>query len=823
MPLSAGQRLSHYLLVEKIGEGGMGVVYRGRDVRLDRDVAIKVLRPEMASDPERLTRFEREAKAVAALNHPNIASIYQIDEADGVIFIAMELVAGATLSHRAADRPLPLDLLLTVSIQIADALDAAHAKGIIHRDIKPHNILVDDRGRAKILDFGLAKLSDTDDETSRAQSRLDTISARDLTTPGATMGTIAYMSPEQVRGDPLDARTDLFSFGAVIYEMATGRCAFGDGTTGLIFDAILNRAPAPPAERNPSLPMRMEEIIGKALEKDRDMRYQSAAEIRADLTRLKRDSDSGRALATSGAGAARPARVVAGAASPGIRPQVVLGAVLLGMALILGALWLYRALSGGAPSLALGPIDSVAVLPFDNASGDPDGDYLSDGITESLINSLSTLPNLRVIPRSLVFPLKGIPIDPQGIGRQFNVRAIVTGRVTQRGDTLLVAAELIDLSTVAQIWGQQYARQMTDIVSLQGEIAREISRSLRPQLSPADASRIGRRYTESPEAYQLYLKSLDSMRRGKRRDYDHAIEYANQAIVKDLQQRGAGGEGSEDEPGFALAYAALARIYAMQAFAGHVPAKEVYPKAKSAAQFALGMDDSLGSAHATLAFVTFYYEWDWIAAEAEFQRALELAGSDDEVRKDYSWYLMAMGRAEDAIAEMERACALDPLSDENKAYLGEQLFLAGRPEEALRAAEEALAINPDAAHARLVTAYVHGTQGRHRDAIAAYEDYLYLTEAESLRSPTQAYFYAAAGRPDEARELLTNSRPGSVSPVQTACVEVALGDVDAAFASLDRAFEQRAIGLLWVKEQPWFAPIRNDPRFAELLRKMKLS
>jgi len=820
MPLSAGQKLSHYLLVEKIGEGGMGVVYRGRDVRLDRDVAIKVLRPEMASDPERLTRFEQEAKAVAALNHPNIASIYQIDEDAGLIFIAMELVAGTTLGYRAGERPLPLDLLLNVSIQIADALDAAHAKGIIHRDIKPHNILVDDRGRVKILDFGLAKLSGTDDEASRAQSRLDTISARDLTTPGATLGTIAYMSPEQVRGDPLDARTDLFSFGAVIYEMATGKCAFGEGTTGLIFDAILNRAPAPPGDRNPDLPVRMEEIIGKALEKDRDMRYQSAAEIRADLTRLRRDSDSGRALATSGARAARAASPVAATLAKRVRPRFVLRAALAGTGLILGALLLYFA--AGSPAPVLGAIDSIAVLPFDNASDDPEADYLSDGITESLINSLSTLPNLRVVPRSLVFPLKGMPIDPQGIGRQFNVRAIVTGRVTQRGDTLLIAAELIDLSTIAQIWGQQYSRQMTDIVTLQEEIAREISRSLRPQLSPADASRIGRRYTESPEAYQLYLKSLDSMRRGRKLDYDHAIEYANQAIVKDLQQRGAGGEGSE-EPGFALAYAALARIYAMEAFAGHVPAKEVYPKAKSAAQFALGMDDSLGSAHATLAFVTFYYEWDWVAAEAEFQRALELAESDDEVHKDYSWYLMAMGRPEDAIAEMQTACDLDPLSDENKAYLGEQHFLAGHLPEAMREAESALAMNPDSAHARLVTAYVHQAQGRHRDAIAAYEDYLYLTEAESLRSPTQAYFYAAAGRPDEARELLENARPGSVSPVQTASVEVALGDIDAAFASLDRAFDQRAIGLLWVKEQPWFAPLRNDPRFASLLKRMKLS
>ncbi len=820
MSLQTGQMLAQYRLVEKIGEGGMGVVYKGLDVRLERPVAIKVLRPEMATDPERLERFQREARAVAAINHPNIAAIYQIEEAEGVTFIAMELVEGETLCGGAARR-LSTELLLDVAIQIADALDAAHSRGIIHRDIKPANILVDPRGRAKILDFGLAKLSTGDDEASRGRSDLETISGRQLTTPGATMGTIAYMSPEQVRGEALDARTDLFAFGAVLYELATGHPAFPGNTTGLIFDAILNRSPSPPGLSRPDLPLRLEEIIGKALEKEAALRYQSAAEIRGDLTRLKRDLDSGRVMATSSEdaiwGRSGPSR----ARAP--RRGVVLGALLLGAILAVASLLLYRSLATDPAPAPGAPIESVAVLPFENAGGNPDDEYLCDGITESLIGSLSKLPGLRVVPRSLVFPLKGEPIDPRRIGRQFNVRAVVTGRVSQRGGSLFVAAELIDVANISQIWGEQYTRRMTDIFSVQEEIAREISRSLRPQLTPADESRVARRYTESAEAYQLYLKSLESMRKGTRDDYERAIQYANDAIVKDLQQRGTDQEGAEEEPGFALAYAALARIYAMQAFSGYVPPQEVYPKAKAAAQFALGMDETLPTPHATLAFVKFYYEWDWVAAEAEFLRALDLAGNDDETRKDFAWYLMAMGRVEDAIAEMTRAVELDPRSSENAAWLAEMFFLAQRHEEALAEAARTLEINPDSARARLVTAYVHAAQGRHREAILSYEDYLYYAESESIFSPTRAWFYAVAGRPEEARALRDGARPGAITAAQTAWIEAALGDTDAAFASLERAWQQRAVNLLWIKVSPWFDPLRGDPRFEDLLRRMNLA
>ncbi len=829
LTLEPGVMLSQYRLVEKIGDGGMGVVYKALDTRLDRLVAVKVLRPEMASDPERLARFEREAKAVAALNHPNISSIHEIDEVDGVTFIVMELIEGRTLRQRIGHKPLPLEAMLDLAVQIADGLDAAHVKGIIHRDIKPANVLITDRGQAKILDFGLAKLTGEEPEPApEADSNLETALLPDqhLTSPGSTMGTIAYMSPEQVRGEELDARSDLFSFGSLLYEMATGRNAFASATSGLTFDMILNRTPVPVGELNPEAPERIEQIIDKALEKDRRLRYQSAAEMRSDLQRVRRDADSGR-IATR-----RERRPSAGtepghppADAPRIAPWkklTLIAAALAAIVLVGSAVRQRLARHPTAP--ASGTIDSVAVLPFENRSEGAEGEYLSDGITENLINSLSRLPDLRVVPRSLVFAYKGKTVDPALAGRELSARAVVTGRVALHGDTLVVSVELIDVANVAQIWGEQYTRTMTDILSVQEEIAREISRNLRLQLSPADERRIARRYTDSTEAYQLYIKSLHQLRKGTKADYERAIEYAKEAIVQDLRQRGSspGAEGDTQEPGFALAYATLARIYTLQAFLGYVPPREVYPKAKAAARFALEMDDSLGEAHGALAFVRFYHEWDWKAAQEEFARALELSPSDDENHKDHAWFLMAMGRTDEAIAEMQRACALDPLSEEHSAQLAEMYFWAGRLDEAETELKRTVELAPRSAVARLVTAYLDSARGRQKDAIAAYMDYLYVTETESRMSPTLAWFYAAAGRLQEARDILARTKPGEISPTQMAWVHAKLGDIDEAFAWLDKAYEQRAINLLWIETQPWFDPLRSDPRFRALLDRMNL-
>ncbi len=812
MTLQVGQKLSRYHIVEKLGEGGMGVVWKAVDTRLDREVALKVPPADMASDPVRMSRFEREAKAIAALNHPNIAAIHEIDEADGIAFIVMELVSGLTLARTIGSRPLPIDSVLDLSIQISDGLDAAHMKGIIHRDIKPANIIVNERGQAKILDFGLAKLvPQLGGGDSSGASGIDTVTAspKDLTHPGSAMGTVAYMSPEQVRGEELDLRSDLFSLGAVIYEMATGSSPFTANTFGLTYDAILNRTPASPCGLNGAVPPRLEEIIYKSLEKDRRMRYQGAADLRTDLARLRRDSDSGRNLAI-GAGAARTS-----ARWRARRSAAPMAAVVL---LVLALLaWLgYRAMAP-APAAPLGPIDSVAVLPFVNASDNPDAQYLGDGITESLINRLSKLPNLRVVPRSLVLRYKDRQANPAELGAELGARAVVTGRVAQRGDTLIIGAELVDVATVSQLWGQQYSRTLTDIFSVQEEIAREISRNLRLRLTPEDQESIGRSYTRNTEAFQLYSKSLHHMRRGTREDYEEAIRLAQQALVADLRQRGAVEEGESEDPGFALAYSALARIYTLQAFNGFVPPREVYPKAQQAALFALQMDDSLADAHGSLAFVRFFYEWDWDAAENEFRRALELEPGDDEIRRDYSGYLLAMGRSEEAVAEARRARELDPVSDEHSALLAQEYFWTRRYDEALAEMSATLGLNPDSGVARL-RPQIRSVLGEHDAAIAGYREYLAGGGHEDLFNPTMAYFLGAAGRREEALAAVSDE----VSAVQRAWIHAALGERDRAFDLLETAYEERAINLLWIKVQPWFDPLRSDARFDDLLRRMNL-
>ncbi|HEY3175968.1 MAG TPA: protein kinase [Candidatus Polarisedimenticolia bacterium] len=825
MILDPQSTLSHYRVLEKIGEGGMGVVYRAFDLKLEREVALKVLRAEMASDPERFTRFQREARALASLTHPNIGAIYEIDEVDGTAFIVMELIGGQTLRQKIGGRALPIDLMLDLSLQIAEALDAAHSRGIVHRDIKPTNILITDRGRVKMLDFGLAKLTEAEDQSSDGSSRLETaqVDDRNLTTPGTTMGTIAYMSPEQVRGEEIDLRTDLFSCGAMLYEMATGRCAFSAHTSGLTFDAILNRAPVRPDQINPEIPGRLVEIIDRSLEKDRTLRYQSAADLRADLARVRRDADSGRVAVEIDAGLpGGPRRRAAGRRGRlGSRVWRTAAAVVLVAAGAAAGLYLSRAPTAG--------IDSIAVLPFDYAGDGDDGEYLSDGLTEALINGLSKIPDLRVAPRSLVFRYKGSLVDPKKIGRDLKVRAVVTGRVTRHGDTLTIAAELIDVDTVAQIWGEHYSRASSDIMSLPEQLAGDISQSIRGRLTLDVEQRIARRYTENPDAFAHYVKSLQQVRRGTRAEFDQAIAEAQKALVEDLRQRALlsappspGGPDAQKEPGYALAYARLARLYTRQAYLRFSPIEEDHIKARSAAEFALQIDDTLAPAQDALAFVKFFYEWDWPAAERGFRKALRLGPDDDETHRDYAWFLMAMGRKPEAVEEMRRACALNPESEILSAQLAEHLFWAGRLDEARAELERTRRLAPESSSAALVTAYVLSRVGRHAEAIASYLDYQALAEEESSMSPPLAWFYASAGRRKEALAILGRAVPGEISPAQMGWVHAALGDADQAFVWLGKAIDQRAANMIWIKSQPWFDPLRHDPRFPLLLRRMNL-
>jgi non-specific serine/threonine protein kinase len=797
-----GEIISHYRVLEKLGGGGMGVVYAAEDLKLGRRVALKFLPEELNKNPQALERFRREARASSSLNHPNICTIHDIEEHEGKFFLVMELLEGETLKDRISGRPLPLDALLEIGIQIADALDAAYKKGILHRDIKPANIFITNPGQTKLMDFGLAKLTLDGNMPGPTLGSLEGVTTEDaLTSPGIAMGTVAYMSPEQARGEELDARTDLFSFGAVLYEMATGRVAFPGPTSAVIFHAILERTPPNPSSANSNLPSRFGEIVSKALEKDRALRYQSAAEIGADLKRLKRDTESTRVTA---------AAAIAGTPSPSRNMKLRMGLLAAGLSI---AVVLALALLFSGQKIKEAAADSVAVLPFVNATGDPNAEYLSEGITQDLVSTLSQLPNLKVVSLASAYRYKGRAIDPPTVARELGVHTILTGRMLQRNDNVSISAEFVDAEHDRVMWSKQYQWRLADVPNIQTQITKDITENLKMNLSGAEKSRMAQRPTENAEAYQLYLRGRFYWNKRTADGVNKATGYFQQAIDRD--------------PNYALAYAGLADCYFVTFFNNFtISQAESAAKSRAAATKALDLDPSLAETHVSMGQVLEIFDWDFAGAERQFRRALAINPGYAIGLQWYAELLENMARYDEALPMIRRAQEADPFSLVINAVHGQILSRSGRTKEAVAQFQKTLDLERNFPLGHFLFGLALVRDGKNEEAVKEFEQAVQSSPESPVYRSMLAYIYAQIGRIEEARKILGDviqeAKSDRASWQDVAGIYAGLGEKDHAFAALEMASQRRDSRMTMLLDHEALVPLRSDPRFSDLLRRVGL-
>jgi serine/threonine protein kinase/Tfp pilus assembly protein PilF len=836
--LQANTTISHYRIISRLGAGGMGEVYLAEDTKLGRRVALKLLPPDFTGDLERLLRFEQEARAASALNHPNIITVHEVGLENGTRFIATEYIEGVTLRQRLRHGRMSVREALDVAVQVASALAAAHQVGIIHRDIKPENVMLRPDGYVKVLDFGIVKLTEkfAEQRAGGAEAQGSPEAGGVKTESNVVMGSPSYMSPEQARGLPVDGRTDIFSLGVVLYEMLAGRRPFDGETITDVIVAILNRRPQPLSELAPDVSARLERIVGKALAKDRDGRYQTINDLLKDLRRQKQRVDfesgmdesvspdySGETTAAITSEDARATvrevafrddqREVVRATSSAEyiiteikRHKRAALAWLLGV-VALGALLVFYLMRAEAQK----PIDSIAVLPFANRSADPNTEYLSDGITESLINNLSGSRGLRVMSRNSVFRYKGKDADAKTVGRELGVRAVLTGRIVERGDSLQISVELVDARDNSHVWGEQYSKSMSDLISMQEEIARQVAEHLRLRLTGEDQRRVSKRYTDDAEAYQLYLKGRFYWNKRTEDGLKKGIEYFKQAIEKD--------------PGYAQAYVGLADCYAILVELEGASPKELYPKVKATAQKALELDDSLAEAHTSLG-AAYEYEWNWAEAEKQYKQAIELNPNYATAHHWYAAYLISRLRADEAIQEMRLAQELDPLSLIINTSLGRVFYGARRYDQAMEQLRKTIDMDPNFAEAHFQIAMVYEQKRMYAEAISEFEKSTELFQDRTMRAWVGRVF-ARSGRRAEAERVISEMKEMAskqyVSPYPMATIYAALGDKDRAFEYLEKVYDEHSYYVVWLNIDSAFDGLRSDARFQDLLRRVGLT